>query len=104
MIGQKIEKQEKDMKDMTKEEIPEIFHIFKNMCDSFDKSQNSFGELYCISNIIIINHVFFEKGYKQLLSYINRFNTILKETQNLNYEWLSYAKEIIERINQKNIY
>jgi hypothetical protein len=99
MIGKKIEKFEKDMGSMTKEEIQEILDIFKNMCDSFDKSQNSIGELYCISNVIIINYVFFEKGYKQLWSYINRFNTILKETQNLNYEWLSYAKEIIERIN-----
>ena len=98
MIGKKIEKFEKDMSSMTKEEIQEILDIFKNMCDSFDKSQNSIGELYCISNVIIINHVFYEKGYKQLWSYINRFNTILKEIQNPNYEWLSLAKEIIERI------
>ena len=99
MIGKKIEKFEKDMNDMTKEEIQEILDIFKNMCDSFDKSQNSIGELYCISNVIIINYVFYDKGYKQLWSYINRFYTILKETQNVNYEWLSYAKEIVERIN-----
>jgi hypothetical protein len=99
MIGQKIEKFEKDMNDMSKEEIQEIFDIFKNMCDSFDKSQNSIGELYCISNVIIINYVFYDKGYKQLWSYINRFNTIIKEIQNPNYEWLSYAKEIVERIN-----
>ena len=99
MIGKKIEKFEKDMNDMTKEEIQEILDIFKNMCDSFDKSQNSIGELYCISNVIIINYVYYQKGYKQLWSYINRFYTILKETQNVNYEWLSYAKEIVERIN-----
>ena len=99
MIGKKIDKFEKDMNSMTKEEIQEIFDIFKNMCDSFDKSQKSIGELYCISNVIIINYIYFEKGYKKLWPYINRFNTILNSIDNTDYEWLAYAKEIVEKIN-----
>ena len=99
MIGKKIERFEKDMFSMTNEEIQEIFDIFKNMADSFDKTQNSIGEAYCISNVILINNFFFKKGYKQLWPYINRFNTIINIRQNENYEWISNAKEFIEKIN-----
>jgi len=98
MIGKKIERFEKDMFSMTKEELQDILDIFKNMSDSFDKTQNSIGEAYCISNVILINYTFYKKGYKQLWPYINRFNTIINIRKNENYEWIANAKEIIEKI------
>jgi len=98
MIGKKIERFEKDISSMTKEELLEILDIFKNMVDSFDKTQNSMAEAYCISNIILINHIYFKKGYKQLRPYIFRFNTIIYKIENENYEWISCAKEIIENM------
>ena len=99
VIGKKIERFEKDMSSMTKEEIEEILDIFKNMADSFDKTKNTIGELYCICNVIIINNVHFEKGYKQLWQYINRYNTLVNSIKIENYDWLNYAKEIIEKIS-----
>ena len=98
MIGKKIERFEKDMYSMTGEEIQEILDIFKNMTDSFDKTQNTIGEAYCISNVILINNIFYKKGYKQLWPYINRFNTIINIRQNENYDWISNAKEYINNI------
>jgi hypothetical protein len=83
---------------MTGEEIQEILDIFKNMTDSFDKTQNTIGEAYCISNVILINNIFYKKGYKQLWPYINRFNTIINLRPNENYDWISNAKEYINNI------
>jgi len=99
VIGKKIERFEKDISSMTKEEIEEILDIFKNMVDSFDKTQKTIGELYCICNVITINHLYFDKGYKQLWPYINRYNTLKNSIKNENYEWLNYAKEIVEKIS-----
>jgi len=98
-IGKKIDRFIEDMSSMTYEEIEEILDIFKNMADSFDKTKKTIGELFCICNVIIINNFYFEKGYKQLWQYINRYNTLVNSFQYENYEWLYYAKEIIEKIS-----
>ena len=98
-IGKKIEKFEKDMDSLTDEERQEILDIFKNMIDSFDKKQNSIGEAYCISNVILINFIYYKKGLNQLWPYINRFNTIINIRKNEQYEWIDNAKEMIEKIN-----
>ena len=103
IIAQKINKFEKDMSSLTVEEVQEILDIFKNMADSFDKKENSIGEAYCISNIIIINNMFFKKGYDQLWSYINRLKTILFTRQDENYDWINSVKEIIKLIESENI-
>ena len=98
LIGKKIERFEKDISSMTKEELLEMLDLFKNMVDSFDKTQNSMAEAHCISNIILINHIYFKKRYKQLKPYIFRFNTIINKNKNENYEWVGCAKEIIENM------
>ena len=102
IIAQKINKFERDMNSLTIEEVQEILDIFKNMADSFDKKENSIGEAYCISNIIIINNMFFQKGYEQLWSYINRLKTILFTRQDENYDWINTVKEIIKLIESGN--
>ena len=102
MVAQKISKFEKDMNSLSVEEVQEILDIFKNMADSFDKKENSIGEAYCISNIIIINHMFFKKGYNQLWSYINRLKTIFFTRQDENYDWINTVKEIIKLIESEN--
>jgi len=103
LIAQKINKFERDMNSLSVEEVQEILDIFKNMADSFDKKENSIGEAYCISNIIIINNMFFKKGYQQLWSYINRLKTILFTRQDENYDWINTVKEIIKLIEAGDI-
>ena len=98
IIGKKIERFEKDISSMTKEELLEMLDIFKNMAESFDKTQNSIAEAYCISNIILINHIYFKKRYKQLRPYIFRFNNIICERKNEIYDWVSSIEEIIENM------
>ena len=100
VIGKKIEKYEKDIESMTIEEIKEVLDIFEGMVDSFDPKDNSIGEAYCLSHIIIINYNIFNRGYDKLWSRINRLKTIffsIKKT----YDWAEEAKRIINEIEEK---
>ena len=85
---------------MTIEEIQEILDIFEGMVDSLDQKENSIGEAYCLSHIIIINYKKFNRGYDKLWTRINRLKTIffsIKKT----YDWAEEAKKIIDEIEEK---
>ena len=104
-IGKKIEKyEERDIKDMTVDEVREILDIFESMLDSFDQRENSIGEAYCLSHIIIINYEMFKRGYGKLWKYINRLKAILFDKSNEKFDWIVKVKKDIEEIEQnKNI-
>ena len=102
MIGKKISQFEKDMNNLSIEEIKEILDLFVSMADSFDKKENSIGEAYCISNIIFINYQFFNRGYDKLWEYINRLKTILFSHEGETYDWLNDAKYIIREVESQN--
>ena len=103
MIGQKIEKYEKNIENMTIEEIKEILDIFEDMKDSFDQKDNSVGEAYCLAHIIMINYKIFKRDYNKLWKYINRIETILFE-KNYDYDWVKNIKKTIGEIESKNRY
>jgi len=100
VIGKKIEKFEKNIEDMTVEEIIEILDIFEGMKDSFDQKENSIGEAYCLANIIKINYTIFKRDYDKLWKYTNRIKTLLFEKE-YNYAWVKDIKKTIEEIEEK---
>ena len=102
VIGQKIEKFEKDMESLTPEELQEVLDIYENMVSSFDKRKYSKEELYCLGNIIFINGEIFKRGYKKLYKEINRFETILAHNKDLQQDWIGPINEIISELKDKN--
>ena len=100
VIGRKIEKMERDIESMSIEEIQEILDIFEGMIDSFDQKENSVGEAYCLSHIIIINYKKFNRGYDKLWRRINRLKTILFSFKK-TYDWAEEAKKIINELEEK---
>ena len=102
VIGKKIEKLEKDIDNMTVDEIKEVLDIFESMLDSFDKKDNSIGEAYCLCHIIVISYKFFKKGYEKLWPHINRLKTILYSKEDAKYEWINEAKRTIKILEEEN--
>ena len=102
IIGKKIEEFEKDADSMSVDEIKEILDIFESMVDSFDKKENSIGEAYCLSHIIVISYKFFRKGYAKLWEHINRLKSILYSKEDMKYEWIEEAKRTIKILEEEN--
>ena len=100
VIGRKIDRYEKDIESMTLEEIKEVLDIFEGMVDSFDQKDNSVGEAYCLSHIIIINYKIFNRGYDKLWARINRLKTILFSIKK-TYVWAEEAKKIMDILEEK---
>ena len=99
VFGKKIEQYEKDdIIDMSDDDIKEILDIFEGMLNAFDQRENSIGEAYCLSHIIIINYKRFKRGYEKLWSYINRLKAILFSKPEIKYDWITEAKKVIEEI------
>ena len=101
VVGKKIEEYEKNIENMTLEQIKEILDIFEGMKDSFDQKDNSVGEAYCLAHIIMINYKMFKRDYNKLWKYINRIKTILFE-KNYDYDWVKDIKKTIGEIESKN--
>ena len=105
IIGKKIENFEENIDNLTVEQAQEVLDLYENMVNSFDKSKYSFGELYCLGNIIFINNVFFQRGYNKLWKDINRFETILEYNKNnkelKNMDWIDSIKDMIETLKGK---
>ena len=101
ILGQKIDKFEQNMDNLSLEEFQEVLDIYENMAASFDKTKYSLGELYCLGNIIYINNQVFKRGYQKLWREINRFETILQYKDYNEQEWIGDIKELIEQIKLK---
>ena len=100
IVGQKIEKYEKDINSLTVDDLREIIDIFQNMVDSFDKKDNSIGEAYCLFHLIYINYRIFKKGYDKLWKYIERLKSLLfSKTE--DYDWIKEARNIIIELEQQ---
>jgi molecular chaperone DnaK (HSP70) len=103
ILGQKIDKFEQNMDNLSLEEFQEVLDIYENMAASFDKTKYSLGELYCLGNIIYINNQVFKRGYQKLWREINRFETILQYKDYNEQEWIGDIKELIDEIKLKKV-
>ena len=98
----KIEKI-KNPDELTEEELKELFDLFNNMADSYDKNNNCIGEAYCLANIIKISYKIVKtNNYDQLLKYVDRFKKIMEQKSDEKYKWLKEINLIVEEIEKEN--
>ena len=102
-IENKIEKFERDMNNLTKEEILELLDFCIVKVDSFDKDENSISEGYYLAKIILINYKFLKADFNKIWPYINRLKIILLKIENEKYDWIKEIKKAIEEIEIYNI-
>ena len=102
MVGKKIEEYEKNINNLSKDDLLEILDIFQSMVDSFDKKDNSMGEAYCLFHLIYINYKIFKKGYDKLWKYLERLKSILFSKFDENYDWINEAKNLIKELEEEN--
>jgi molecular chaperone DnaK (HSP70) len=90
-------------KEPTLEETREFLDLFHNMADSYEKSEKSIGEAYCLATIIKISFEYLGiTDYDRLEIYIERFEFIMEGKEKENYKWYKEVSKIIEKIKPEN--
>ena len=88
--------------DLSKEEMIELYDIFKNMVDSYDKKRKSIGEAYCLANLIKISYKIIKNVDNEvLMGYIYRFREIMKGRDGSDYKWYAEISGIIDEIENE---
>ena len=101
-IVKKIEKMNNNSDELTNEEMIELYDLFKNMADSYDKRGNNIGEAYCLANIIKISSKILKNNDNDvLMDYICRFRQIMTFRNGKDYKWYKEINEIIEEIDEE---
>ena len=92
-----------DIQSLSADELRELFDIFQNMADSYDKKENCIEEAYCIANIIkIMYKIYKDKNYDKLMDYIYRLEDIMEGKEDEKYNWYEEIKKINELIKEKS--
>ena len=88
--------------DLSEEEMIELYDIFKNMVDSYDKKRKSIGEAYCLANLIKISYKIIKNADNDvLMGYIYRFREIMKGRDGSDYKWYAEISGIIDEIENE---
>lgn len=104
MIAKKLEKVMNSvrMNEISYDEIQDIIDIFSGMINTFDKSENSIAEAFCLANIIKIYYeILHIQDPDKYESYIVRFLQIMKKKEVDGIKWYSKIKAIIDVIQNK---
>ena len=104
MIAKKLDKviNSVRMNEISYDEIQDIIDIFSGMINTFDKSENSIAEAFCLANIIKIYYeILHIQDPDKYESYIVRFLQIMKKKEVDGIKWYSKIKAIIDVIQNK---
>ena len=97
-----IEKLE-NIEKLSVDELRDIFDLFQNMADSYDKKEKCLEEAYCIANLIkIIYTIYHDKNIDKLMEYIYRLEDIMEGREDEKYAWYEEIKKINELIKEKD--
>jgi hypothetical protein len=80
----------------TDAEKQDILDIFIGMANSFDKSQNTIEEAFCLANIIKMKYKYMNiRDTEKLEGYIERLRQIMAKKKVDKYPWYSRINELI---------
>ena len=88
-----------NVNEFTDAEKQDILDIFIGMANSFDKSQNTIEEAFCLANIIKMKYKYMNiRDAEKLEGYIERLRQIMAKKEVDKYPWYSRINELINNL------
>ena len=92
-----------DPDSLSVDELKQLLDLFKKMDEIYEIKEKSLEDAYCIANIIKIHYKLLKYDITdKLIEYLDKFNFIMEEREDEQYNWYKEIKEIINEIEMKN--
>ena len=92
-----------DPDSLSVDELKQLLDLFKKMDEIYEIKEKSLEDAYCIANIIKIHYKLLKYDITdKLIEYLDKFNFIMEEREDEQYNWYKEIKGIINEIEMKN--